>query len=384
MKKIFLLSVLAVASTHGAHAVEIKAGDWTVGVGGIVNAYYTTVSCSGSPVGGLALGSRELGCGGEGDRTTIGNGLLPNALLTTATSRQGDYDVKALVGIYNATATDSALGQNSVVDVRQVFFSFGNAQMGTIKLGRDYGLFGINAILNDMTLFGAGAPVQATQRGRVALGHIGAGYTYPGHYGQIVYTTPKLTSGLTVDVGVMSPVADTPVVGPSVYKSRSSPQLQVQVAFEREGLKAWLGAKTQKFDAITPGVGDLTLVGFEVGGSYPAAGFDLMAHLQVGSGLGILADADQGDTDSLNYLLQATRKISDKLKLGINYGVSKNDDNTPGTRGLESNANLTLGAYYSLNSVITLVGELGHTRSKSSAGPSARMNGIALGGIIFF
>ena len=50
--------------------------------------------------------------------------------------------------------------------------------MGTFKLGRDYGVFGANAILNDMTLLGAGAPTQATQRGRVTLGHIGAGYTY--------------------------------------------------------------------------------------------------------------------------------------------------------------------------------------------------------------
>ncbi|MDB5920276.1 MAG: hypothetical protein JWR40_4510, partial [Massilia sp.] len=45
---------------------------------------------------------------------------------------------------------------------------------------------------------------------------------------------------------------------------------------------------------------------------------------------------------------------------------------------------LTLGAYYSLNSLITLVGEVGQTRSKSFGGQSARMNGIAVGGIIFF
>jgi hypothetical protein len=42
-----------------------------------------------------------------------------------------------------------------------------------------------------MTLIGAGAPVQATQRGRVTLGHIGAGYSYVGYYGQIAYSAPK-------------------------------------------------------------------------------------------------------------------------------------------------------------------------------------------------
>ena len=384
MKNVFLLTALAAASLHSAHAVEIKSGDWTVSVGGIVNAYYTAVSCSGDAVGGLALGGKGLGCGGQGERTTIGNGLLPNGLVTSAASTQGGYDVKALIGIYNSTATDSAIGQNSVVDVRQAYFTFGNAGMGTVKLGRDYGIFGANAILSDMTLLGAGAPVQATQRGRVTLGHIGAGYTYLGNYGQMMYSTPKSASGIGFDVALMSPVADTPIVAASVYTAKSSPQVQAQVTFAQDGFKGWLGAKSQKFTTVTPGVNDLTMSGFEVGGSLTVGAASVLANVQAGKGLGILSDADQGDTKSKNYLLQGTFKTSEKLKLGASYGLSENDSNTVGTRGLKSNANLTLGAYYSLNSVITLVGEVGQTRSKSFGTLSTRMNGVSLGGIIFF
>ena len=384
MKNIFLLTALAAASLPSAHAVDIKSGDWTVSVGGIVNAYYTAVSCSGNAIGGLALGDKGLGCGGQSERTTIGNGLLPNGLVTSAASTQGGYDVKALIGIYNSTATDSAIGQNSVVDVRQAYFTFGNADMGTVKLGRDYGIFGANAILSDMTLLGAGAPVQATQRGRVTLGHIGAGYTYLGHYGQMMYSTPKSTSGIGFDVALMSPVADTPIVAVPVYTAKSSPQVQAQVTFAQDGLKGWLGAKSQKFTTVTPGVTDLTMRGFEVGASITAGAISVLANAQAGKGLGILSDADQGDTKSKNYLLQGTIKTSEKLKLGASYGLSENDNNTVGTRGLKSNANLTLGAYYSLNSLITLVGEVGQTRSKSFSGLSAHMNGVSLGGIIFF
>ena len=384
MKNVFLLTALAAASLQSAYAVDIKAGDWTVSVGGIVNAYYTAVSCDGDAVGGLALGGTGLGCGGQGDRATIGNGLLPNGLVTSAASTQGGYDVKALIGIYNSTATDSAIGQNSVVDVRQAYFTFGNAQMGTVKLGRDYGIFGANAILSDMTLLGAGAPVQATQRGRVTLGHIGAGYTYLGNYGQMAYSTPKSASGIGIDVGIMSPVSDTPILSASRYTSKSSPQVQAQVTFASEGFKAWLGAKSQKFTSATPGLSDLTMTGVEVGGSFTAGAFGVLANVQGGKALGILSDADQGDTRSKNYLLQATFKTSDKLKLGASYGLSENDDNTAGTGGLKSNANLTLGAYYSLNSLITLVGEVGQTRSKSFSGLATRMNGVSLGGIIFF
>ena len=384
MKKIFALSVIAAASIQSAQAVDIKAGDWTVNVGGIVNAYYTGVACSGDAVGGLALGAQALGCGGADDCTTIGNGLLPNGLVTSASSNQGGYDVKALIGIYNSTATDSAIGQNSVVDVRQAFFTFGNAQMGTIKLGRDYGIFGANAILSDMTLLGAGAPVQATQRGRVTLGHIGAGYTYLGNYGQMAYSSAKSASGLGFDIGVMSPVADTPILAGSAYTSDSSAQLQAQLTYAAGAFKGWAGAKTQKFNALTSGARDLTMRGLEAGMSYNAGAFGVLANVQGGKGLGILSDADQGDVESMNYLAQATFKASEKLKLGLSYGVSENDDNAPGTGALKSNANLTAGMYYALNKVITLVAEVGQTRSKGFAGTSARMNGVSAGGIIFF
>jgi predicted porin len=384
MKNLIMLGVLAVAGVEPALAVDIKAGDWTVGVGGMINAYYTVVSCTGDAVGGLALAGKGLGCGGQDHRTTIGNGLLPNELLTSATSRHGDYDVKALIGIYNATATDSALGQNSVVDVRQVFFTFGNAEIGTVKLGRDYGIFGINAILGDMTLLGAGAPAQAFQRGRVALGHIGAGYTYPGNYGQIVYSTPKFASGFGADIGVMSPVADTPVVAGSAYSARSSPQMQAQLTLAMGRFKGWLGAKSQKFKPLAAGAGDLTMRGLEVGASWQEGPTALLANVQRGTGLGILADADQGDTKSTNYLIQGTYKASAQLKLGLNYGSNENDDATPGTRGLKWNTNLTVGAYYTLNKVITLVGEVGQTHSRAFSGASARMNGVAVGGTISF
>jgi predicted porin len=378
-----VLGALA-ACMQPAQAVDIKAGDWTVAVGGNVNAYYTFVDCSGGQVGGLALGGEALGCGGRDSRTTIGNGLLPSGLVTSATSQLGGYDVKALIGIYAHTATDSAISQNSGVDVRQAFFSFGNAGLGTVKLGRDYGIFGANAILNDMTLMGVGAPVQATQRGRVALGHIGAGYAYLNHYGQIAYTTPDLGSGLSVDLGLMSPVDDTPVVAPSAYTAGSTPQFQAQLTYKQGDIKAWLGAKAQRFDPLGPGTPDLTMRAVEAGVLYTSGPAGLLLNFQSGRGLGILSDADQGRVRTRHVLVQGTYKVSDQVKVGLSYGHSKNSEDAAGTGGLKSNANVTLGAYYALNSAITLVAEAGQTRSKAFAGPRDKMNGIALGGIIFF
>jgi predicted porin len=383
MKKFMLAGAATVMLAPAAYAVEIKAGDWNVNVGGIVNAYYTHVSCSGDTVGGLALAGEGIGCGGEDRRTTIGNGLLPNGLVTSATTRQSGFDVKAHIGIYHATATDSAIAQNSEVDVRQAYFSFGNADMGTVKLGRDNGIFGANAIFGDMTLIGAGAPVQATQRGRVTLGHIGAGYAYVGYYGQMAYSSPKM-SGFSVDAGLFNPVVDSPIVSAAQYSTRSNPQMQAQLSYAGGPLKAWLGAKTQKFSGVAAGVPDFTMSGWEAGASFQHGAFGLLANYQGGKGLGVLSDADQGNVRSKHWLLQGTFKAGEKLKLGLGYGISRNDDNATGTNGLKSNANLTAGAYYALTGAITLVAEVGQTRSKSFAGGEAKMNGGSFGGILFF
>jgi len=382
MKKIMSAAVIGAAFAP-AYAVDIKAGDWNLNVGGIVNAYYTHVSCSGDAVGGLALASKGIGCGGEDNRTTIGNGLLPNGLVTSAATKQSGYDIKAHIGIYHATATDSAIAQNSEVDVRQAWFSFGSAEMGTVKLGRDNGIFGANAIFGDMTLIGAGAPVQATQRGRVALGHIGAGYAYVGYYGQIAYSSPKF-SGFNVDAALVSPVVDSPIVSVAQYSTRSAPQVQAQLTWSEGGLKAWLGGKTQKFHGVAAATPDFTMAAWEVGASWQSGALGVLANYQGGKGVGLLSDADQGNVRSKHGFVQATMKTGDKLKLGIGYGISRNDDNTLGTNGLKSNANLTLGAYYSLTSAITLVGEIGQTRSKAFGGGEAKMNGGSFGGILFF
>jgi predicted porin len=279
------------------------------------------------------------------------------------------------------TATSDALSPNSGVDVRQVYFTVGKPDFGTVKLGRDYGVFGSNAILSDMTLLGVGTPVQATERGRVALGHIGAGYTYLGSYGQITYTSPDM-SGFTFTGGVFSPVDNT-----GVYDSRTDPQVHVQLAYVDGNFKGWIGAKTQKFYApegsgIEPA--SFTMTAGEVGASLKFDRFGILANVQTGRGIGILTDGDQGDVKGVNYLLQGTWQATTKLKLGLSGGISRNRKDLLSAADLKSNSNVTAGAYYALTKSVTLDFELSQTRSKDYVGNEARMNGVSAGGIIFF
>lgn len=372
-----------------ANAVALQGGDWELDVGGIVNAYYTATSCSGDNVGGIALASRALGCSGEDRKTTIGNGLLPSGLITKFKTTQNGIDVGGTIGIMVATAASSGVATNTNIDVRQAFFTLGTAEMGTVKIGRDYGTFGSNAILTDMTLLGAGAPTQATQRGRVTLGHIGAGYTYLDNYGQITYTSPTFGGGFGFTGGLFSPIDAS-----TVYVSRSEPQLQAQFSYTNQLVKVWIGAKTQKFHA-TQDVPPVILAGRsfneaagEIGASLTWGPFGLLGNVQAGRGIGILSDGDQGKEKGLNWLLQGTYKVTPDVKLGLNYGISKNRDNNEYNdvfnASLKSNSNATFGVYYSLTKSVTLAAEVGQTRSKDFLGNTAKQWGGAFGGIIFF
>jgi predicted porin len=360
-----------------AQAAEVKAGDWDITIGGIVNAYYTSASCSGSQnVTGLALASKALGCGGADGSTVIGNGLLPNALITSAKTKQDGIDIGATILIGAAVSSSDSISNNNNVDVRRGFMTIGTPSAGTLKIGREGGLFGDAPIFADMTLLGAGAPVKATQVNRVTLGHIGAGYSYLGYYGQLAYTAPAMDAfGFTV--ALMSPVD---AFANTSYTAARQPQVQARGTLTIGGSKAWLAVKSQPFKGVAPAT-NFTMKGVEVGGQFNYEDFSLLGNIQSGTGLGVLADGDNGNTKSTAWLLQGTYKMG-KIKLGLSSGSTKLKDAT-GT-GLKDNTNTTAGVYYSLTKSVTLVGEVSSTKSKSAAGESAKMSGVALGGILFF
>ncbi|MDP3677466.1 MAG: porin, partial [Methylotenera sp.] len=69
-------ALVAVASSANA-GIIIPAGDWTLDIGGVVNAYYTHTRFSGDNGGAGALG---LGNGQAENSANITTGLLPNYL----------------------------------------------------------------------------------------------------------------------------------------------------------------------------------------------------------------------------------------------------------------------------------------------------------------
>jgi predicted porin len=342
---------------------------------------------------------------------------LPAALVFNATTRQDNFDIDVTVGFYPGINSSAAAGVNGPgqpdalatpgIDARQVYFTFGDASWGTVKMGRDIGLFGKDAILLDMTLLGVGtAGPGAIAPGNTSLGRIGIGYIYTDWQPQITYTTPSL-SGFSGSIGVFQPLnAQLTAVG---YTAHQSPQLQAGVSFawgdpksSAPSGKVWVDVVSQHLKALSSDVADnnaagiandFTGTGVDGGIKFDMAGFEAVLYGYSGKGIGttglyILPTSASGETrKSDGGYIQGTYKF-DKLKIGLSYGVSDlkqaGNDATEVPNLLKRNESGVVGLYYSLTKSVTLVGEYIDSRAKAHNGNSADEKDIAVGGIVFF
>jgi predicted porin len=265
------------------------------------------------------------------------------------------------------------------LDVRQVFLTFGNKDMGTVLAGRNIGLFQADAILNDMTLLGVGANGSNAAPTNTSLGSIGYGYIYTDWLAQINYTTPDI-SGVKVTVGIFDPLEQLPTVtGPTpkaspgfhgkiVYKASDALYLSASFIWERQEFQ-----RSDAFGVLQPGQ-KLTYngAGVDVGGKYDFAGFEVAAWLYYAKGLGttglFINSADTDPTSpgygqarkSYGGLGQVTYKIPEtNLKLGVNYGSSRlsRADNETAPTLVKKNDKVSLGVYDQLTPNLLLLAE---------------------------
>jgi hypothetical protein len=161
----------------------------------------------------------------QGGLATVGNhpsnairgGLLPSSIQVGISTNQNGLDIGAYFGVYvggnniepnivNANGNGSPFGLGTPgVDFRQVFGTIGTPWWGTVKIGRDIGIFASDAILNDLTLFGVGSPRNNLAPANTTLGRIGVGYIYTDFIPQVTYKSPTW-GGFTFWVSAMTPM----------------------------------------------------------------------------------------------------------------------------------------------------------------------------------
>ena len=152
------------------------------------------------------------------DSNAIRAGLLPSSIQLSLATHQLGWDIGVYLGVYtggnnanvgllNANNGGAPFGLGTPgIDFRQFFGTIGTPSFGTVKIGRDIGLFASDAILNDLTLFGVGSPGNNFSPANTTLGRIGVGYIYADWLPQFTYKSPTF-AGVTGYIGVMTPLA---------------------------------------------------------------------------------------------------------------------------------------------------------------------------------
>ena len=384
-----------------AGAVEVAAGDWKLTAKGNVNVYYIHSSCESENSPGITGGLACRGAAGEDKSSSVSNGLLPAALAIGASTTQRGLDLSFTFGFYPGISTNdggspnlqqgvaapnTALG-TAAIDMRQVFMTIGNDRMGEFMLGRNIGLFGGDAILNDMTLPGVGAGNgNYAAPANTALGSIGLGYIYPDWLAQRNYTTPSL-AGFKLTIGIFDPLEpiDRPAPTPE-----GSPGYHAKIAFKSDIFYASASYIYQEHNGLL-NIGDFNSNGWDVGGKVTFAGFEVLGWYYNGKGMGTTALYLFGSTltgqrrDSDGYLAQATYKFHD-LKIGFNYGQSNLDlaSNEPPSDLVRRNEKYTVGLYYSLTENLTLIGEYSDIKATSHFNVENKSNNFNIGAYLSF
>ena len=473
-------AVLAFGSQVASAGIIIPAGDWTVDLSGNMNTFYSNTDFTGafsqseiaggskatstftntySMVVGAADILQSLGAATAVAATTqslvaraggsplttnanqISTGLLPSAIGIGAKTRQNDLDVAIqttfFVGANSSSAGSGAYGStagagNNSLNIRQAFLSFGDKSWGTIKMGRDLGTFGSDAILSDMTLLGVGTG--AGGAGNSTLGRIGSGYLYADWVGQIQYQSPNF-SGFQVQGAIREPWANS-------SNARLGYEGKATFDFNANDVsgRIWVGGIHQELQTAdvaavaasstsvtTPGASVLSYVtvttvkdaqaavsgvkkdarAFDVGGKIKFGGFGLVGYYYDGQNIGssgvanntplsglFLGDAGSGNRDVKGGYGQATFKLPVGTTLGASYGISKVESTsadaaayTAALTGNYENKSYILGAYHPVTKHLNLVGEYTNTEYENVSnfkGYDGKAKTFALGAILFF
>jgi predicted porin len=406
-------AVLSAASVANA-GIVIPAGDWTLDVNGNVNAFAIMTSADDKKVGTTVTGGYAAyeDASGEDKSYAINTGLLPAWLGFTGTTRQNDLDVSFTISFQPNVSDNQSSGMGDTLTPlnRQAFVTFGDKSWGSVKLGKDLGIFAGDAILNDMTLLGVGLAGQRSG-GVTTLGGIGSGYIYPAWKGQIAYTTPNM-NGFQATIAITNPDQGQDqgagTVNGNYHQDRFGIEGKASYSWTGDVAgKVWASFATYDRTGST-GTNAANVAGSYVQDDFTTTAYDIGATVTSGN-LGLVAYYynAEGAGHSLNLLggegvynngsalkkrdgdggyVQATYVIPTGTKLGVAYGVNNLDEASgeTGTFLVEKNERWTVGAYHPLTKHLNLVAEYNRAEAEAHNGNDADSDSLSLGAILFF
>jgi len=269
--------------------------------------------------------------------------------------------------------------------------TFGDASWGSIKLGKDLGIYASDAILNDMTLLGVGNGAGYLAGNTTTTGRIGNGYQYADWKAQAAYSSPNF-NGFSFTAGVTqswNATGDTASTGRGGKEPAFEGKASYAFAADAVTGKVWVSALSQKITGIEAINETATARAYDVGANVNAAGFGLTGYYFDGKGTGgrlqfaNAFDADGNKLNSNGYYVQTTYTLPGvNTKLGASYGESKVHAGVE-VDSTESHM-YTFGVYHPLTKHLNLVAEYSDETTKVDGAQDTQSKTISAGAILFF
>ncbi|MDP2561578.1 porin [Psychrobium sp. 1_MG-2023] len=349
---------------------------------GLVNVFYSNSSIEKTDATGATS---------DRDQSRVRMGFLPNNIGFNFANQMSDVKVDVRSSFWvsvndsdnNRDASPNDLGTGTLIDVRQ-FYGKVSGDWGEVLIGKDFGLFNRENIMNDQLLLGFGQTSDffgLVDGGNVSFGNISTGYTYTFPKSQITYRSKEM-NGFKFAVGLMDP--NKAAAG----SSEDMPRLEAELIYSGKvsdgaDFKAWASAVTQS-SQVAGKDHDQSGVGY--GAKFSSNGFSLTASGYQSEGLGHVAGLDHlvgsDDNESSGFLVQGAFS-SGANRFVLTYGESENENKSSSSEVTHSNAGV---AYFrTLYTGVTFVAEFNKTEVEMAGSPMGEENNtIALGAVLTF
>ena len=234
--------------------------------------------------------------------------------------------------------------------------------------------------------------------GNTSLGRIGVGYLYADWKAQVQYTSPSW-SGFSFSVALVDPWGLGGLSGDSLGSGGFSQDADTDGFEGKAGYtwggdnsttsgKVWAGFITQALNSSDPGLSNQDATGFDVGAKVGIGGFEVVAYLYDGEGIGttgFLLDAvnlSGATRDSDGFYLQGTYKFPGVgTKVGVSFGESNlglaTGEAAATSTLVKTNESFVVGVYHPLSASLNLVVEYTDTDATAHNGKRARRRSAA-------
>ncbi|MEM7541746.1 MAG: porin [Pseudomonadota bacterium] len=420
------VSAAAIASPAGAVVIVGGNDGWEVSFDGNVNAFYTIGDYDAGYIGNTV----------DTDSARVTSGFLPaffsfNVKTPTVGSLTGSARISFAPVIHTGgTKTQFNLQQNSQsvagldgisgaqIDTREVLANI-SGPFGEVSFGRTLSLFGRNAILLDMTLFGVGFAPGPGHFGSVTFGRVGHGYTYPDFAARIQYTTPNI-NGFQLAVGMYDPSTfdlrggNAPfsvsgsvfAAGGGILDETDIPRFEGEFSYARSwdsgNMKLWADGLWQTVDSTCSavvGCNDVDVRALGAGAQVGIGAWEVVGYYHSNDGLGLTAQFNSlgvgldaagnlAEREGDGYYVQGTYTFNGKTKVGVSYGEGNVDTlGTGDTIAADLERSLwTVGVYHDVTSWLRVIAEYnrGENHGGAPGGGDAEADTFSVGSFIFW